>query len=90
MRLALEQDGNIIQHSRHSRRYIVRPKAQIVYAFTDEGQLRSKYQYITERIEYRDNSLDDLREYHVVIKVGIKLEISEQERIKYGTVDMTQ
>jgi len=86
MRFLLEQTGNKINISRDFRRYIIRPEKKLVYTFTDEGKLDSKYAYITERIERRDNKDDDLREFCLIIQVGEKIVISNQERKQLGTV----
>ncbi len=86
MRFLLEQAGNKINISRDFRRYIIRPEKKLVYTFTDEGKLDSKYAYITERLEQRDNKDDDLREFCLIIQVGDKIRISDQEREEFGTV----
>ena len=88
MRFLLEQDHNIISISRDFRRYIVKPKLKIVYAFNDEGKLHSKYQYKTERLDQRDDPTDDLREFCMVIEVGDKLAVTPQEKTHYGTVKL--
>jgi len=86
MRFLLEQAGNKINISRDFRRYIIRPEKKLVYTFTDEGKLDSKYAYITERLEQRDNKDDDLREFCLIIQVGDEIIISDQEREELGTV----
>lgn len=88
MRFLLEQDGNIISISRDFRRYIVRPRLNVVYTFNDEGIISSKHQYKKERLDQRDDSKDDLREYCMVIEVGDKLAITPQEKEQYGTVKL--
>ena len=85
MRFLLEQEGETIAVSRDFRRYIIKPNAQVVYSFDDEGRLYSKYQYVTQRLDERDDATDDLREFCMVIEVGIKLTISSQERFHYAT-----
>ena len=86
LRFVLEQDGEIIAFSRDFRRYIVKPNAQVVYSFNHEGVLCDKHQYITQRLDERDDATDDLREFCMVVEVGIKLPISPQEKERYGTV----
>lgn len=86
MRFLLEQSGNKINVSRDFRRYIIRPGKKLVYSFTDQGKLDSKYAYITERLEQRDNKDDDIREFCLIVQVGDKLKISNQERKELGII----
>ena len=86
MRFLIEQAGHNINISRDFRRYIIRPEKKLVYTFTDEGKLDSKYFYITERIERRDDKDNDLREFCLIIQVGDKIPITTQERKELGTV----
>ena len=89
MRFLLEQDGEKISISRDFRRYIIKPEAEVVYSFDDEGKLNSKYSYITQRLDARDDPVNDLREFCMLIIVGSELPITPQERSHYGTESLT-
>ena len=85
MRFLLEQFGENISIYRDFRRYIIRPEKQVVYTFHEDGKLDSKYEYINERLERRDDTNNDLREFCLIVVVGVKLPISNQEREELGT-----
>ena len=79
LRFLLEQNGQTIAVVRDFRRYVIKPKMKVVYAFDDKDELYSKHEYITERLDIRDSKMD-LREFCLVIEVGKKLTITDCER----------
>ena len=80
MRFLIEKKGEKIRVVDDYRRYIIQPEKRVVFILTDFGKIESKYQYITQRLETKDDKTNDLREFNLIIKVTDELEILEQER----------